>query len=86
MSAMILFLCVAPEHAKISRDLAGQNVTIHQGRWAACPAGARDGHTWAETTGLDCDDLFRRRVAETNAARTHGDQPAGATIPVNQVG
>lgn len=67
MTAMIAFVCVASDHCTVTRDRVDQNVTIHEGKWAVCPAGLRDGHVWEATSGLDYDPLFGRRVVEKRA-------------------
>ena len=37
---------------------------VHEGKWAVCPAGRTDDHRWQATTGLDYEELFRKRVDE----------------------
>jgi hypothetical protein len=64
MSTPIFFLCIATGHAVAHRDPSGKNLTVHEGKWAVCPAGSADGHRWQGTTGLDYEALFRKRVAE----------------------
>ena len=48
----------------VNRDRTSQNLTIHLGKWAVCPAGLQDGRIWVETVGVDYGDLFRRHIAE----------------------
>jgi hypothetical protein len=64
MSASIMFLCVEAGHMTPHRDPSSKNLTVHKGKWAACPAGREAGHRWQATTGLDYEELFRKRVDE----------------------
>ena len=59
-----MFLCVAAGHSKVRLERASTSLTIYKRKWAVCPAGLSDGHTWQETTGLNYDDLFEKHVAE----------------------
>ena len=67
MSRMITFLCVAAGHSKAKPDRSSQILTIHAGKWAVCPAGRDDGHSWKETPGLNYDELFMNHALEVNA-------------------
>ena len=64
MSTPIFFLCVAAGHTTPRRDPASNNLMVHKGKWAVCPAGREDGHRWQATTGLDYEEVFRKRVDE----------------------
>ena len=63
-SETITYLCVAPDHAKVKLERGTQNLTIHAGSWAVCPAGQVDGHEWKGTAPVQYEDLFSRRAAE----------------------
>ena len=48
-SNLIRFICRAKVHVDASRNATvavGSPVTIHDGAWAYCPAGARSEHEW----------------------------------------
>ena len=48
-SNLVRFVCRAKGHLDATRDAmadAGSPVTIHDGAWAYCPAGARTEHEW----------------------------------------
>ena len=64
MSTPIFFLCVATGHTTPHRDPSSNNLTVHKGKWAVCPAGRVDRHRWQATTGLDYEAVFRKRVDE----------------------
>jgi len=68
MSTPIFFLCVAAGHTAVHRDPAKRNLTVHDGKWAVCPAGRDTGHRWQATPGLDYGDLFRIHVTEAKRA------------------
>lgn len=66
--SLIRQVCVAPAHAAGTSDAA---LTIRDGGWAFCPAGAdASGHEWQPTTG--------RPPA---AARRHATLPPGPGAP-----
>jgi len=47
---LIRFVCSAPLHIRARGDSV---ITIHEGAWAFCSAGASaEGHTWEITAGL----------------------------------
>jgi len=64
MSTPVFFLCVAAGHTTPHREPASNNLTVHEGKWAVCPAGREAGHRWQATTGLDYEEVFRKRVDE----------------------
>lgn len=66
MSRLIAFLCVATGHSKAKPDRSSQILTIHAGKWAVCPAGREDGHTWEETRGLNYDELIMSHALTRN--------------------
>ena len=63
-----LLVCVDAEHRKVKWTPETQTLTVHEGKWAVCPAGGPDGHTWSAVNSLDYDDLFRKRVVEKRTA------------------
>ncbi len=64
MAALVMYLCIAPDHATEKLERGKQNLTIHQKHWAVCPAGLADGHVWKETQGIRYDDLFAKWAVE----------------------
>jgi hypothetical protein len=64
MGDLVMFVCIAPSHVTVKLERSKQNLTIHDGKWAVCPAGLADGHLWKETPGLRYDDLFVKWAAE----------------------
>ena len=65
---LVKFMCGATAHATGRSDAA---LTIHDGAWAFCPAGAEaNGHQWAPSDGLPIADAMRftpRQQASTTA-------------------
>jgi hypothetical protein len=54
---LVKFVCTAKAHATGHSDAA---LTIHDGVWAFCPAGATaTGHEWAPSEGLPLADAMR---------------------------
>jgi hypothetical protein len=48
-SDLVRFICRAKVHVDASRNAtvaAGSPVTVHEGAWAYCAAGARTDHVW----------------------------------------
>jgi hypothetical protein len=48
-SDLVRFICRAKVHVGASRNAtiaAGSPVTVHEGAWAYCAAGARTDHVW----------------------------------------
>ena len=54
---LVKFMCTATAHASGRSDAA---LTIHEGVWAFCPAGAdATGHQWMPSDGLPIADAMR---------------------------
>jgi hypothetical protein len=58
MGALIHFRCIAAEHQRLTASdqrTPISPVTYHDGRWAYCPVGFHEGHTWTpiEPSALD---------------------------------
>jgi len=54
---LVKFVCTAKAHATGHSDAA---LTIHDGLWAFCPAGANQtGHEWVPSDGLPIADAMR---------------------------
>ena len=54
---LVKFVCTATAHATAHSDAA---LTIHEGVWAFCPAGAvANGHEWTPSDGLPLADALR---------------------------
>ena len=64
MRDLVMFLCVAPTHVSAKLDRSQQNLTVHEGTWAVCPAGLAEGHEWQSTPGIRYDDLFAKWIAK----------------------
>jgi hypothetical protein len=74
---LVKFVCVAKSHAGGRSDAA---LTIHQGLWAFCPAGAaHPGHDWQPSDGLPLADAMRFTPREAPEPVRSG--PAGTTKP-----
>jgi len=67
---LVKFMCTAPAHTAGRSDSA---LTIHDGMWAFCPAGAdATDHQWAPSDGLPIAEAMRftpRQQAPLAAAR-----------------
>jgi hypothetical protein len=49
--AMFDYRCGEPSHQqRVDAKTVSQPITVHDGRWAYCPAGAVDGHSWHSIT------------------------------------
>lgn len=42
----VAYLCVAETHQNRPQDVSVSPVTIHDDKWAYCPAGANTAHVW----------------------------------------
>jgi len=75
---LIKFVCVAKAHAAGRSDSA---LTIHEGAWALCPAGAdKPAHEWKPSDGIPLTDAMRftpRQQAPTPTPTA----PAAAKTP-----
>jgi len=59
-SNLVRFVCRAKGHLDATPDAmvdAGSPVTIHDGAWAYCPAGARTEHEWEEIEPVSLTEL-----------------------------
>ena len=59
-SNLVRFVCRAKVHVDASRNATvavGSPVTIYQGAWAYCPAGARTDHDWEAIEPVTLSDL-----------------------------
>ena len=59
-SDLVRFICRAKVHVDASRNAnvaVGSPVTIHEGAWANCPAGARSEHVWEAIEPVTLADL-----------------------------
>ena len=71
-SNLVRFICRAKVHVDASRNATvavGSPVTVHEGAWAYCAAGARAEHAWEAIAPVTLSDLklievgHRREVA-----------------------
>jgi hypothetical protein len=77
-SDLVRYVCRARVHVDASRNgavAAGSPVTVHEGVWAYCPAGARAEHAWeaiepVTLTGLKLIKLPRPREAAPEESRS----------------
>jgi hypothetical protein len=70
-SNLVRFVCRAKVHVDASRNATvavGSPVTIHQGAWAYCPAGARTDHEWESIEPVTLSDLRLIGVRAREAA------------------
>lgn len=57
---LVRHVCRAKAHLEVSRngrEAEGSPVTIHDGGWAYCPAGARSEHQWEAIEPVSVADL-----------------------------
>lgn len=65
-SNLVRFICRAKVHVEASRNATvavGSPVTIHEGAWAYCPAGARTDHVWEGIEPVPLADLKLIEIA-----------------------
>lgn len=65
-SNLVRFICRAKLHVDASRNATvavGSPVTIHEGAWAYCPAGARSEHAWESIEPVTLSDLKLIEIA-----------------------
>jgi hypothetical protein len=65
-SNLVRFVCHAKSHVEASRNATiggGSPVTIHQGAWSYCPAGAHTEHEWEAVEPVTLSDLKLIAVA-----------------------
>lgn len=75
---LIRFVCTAPLHISGRGDSV---VTIHEGAWAFCRAGASaDGHTWEATTGLPITAAIRFAQIQVGDPPTRAKAAAGPAL------
>ena len=59
-SNLVGYVCRAKAHIDASRNAgpsAGSPVTVYEGEWAYCPAGARTEHQWEAIEPVTLSDL-----------------------------
>jgi hypothetical protein len=56
MSAPVHFFCRNPKH-RGHPDIISNAITVNEGEWAFCPAGAVDEHVWERTQSANLDAL-----------------------------
>jgi hypothetical protein len=73
MAALIHFRCTAPEHQRpTATDLRSPTspVTYYDGRWAYCPLGFHDGHSWTAITPSTLDEVKHGLKSEARASES----------------
>jgi hypothetical protein len=56
MNDRVDYFCARSEHQGAEPNDA---LTMHKDRWAYCPAGAGEPHSWQSTGGMSVDDVKR---------------------------
>jgi hypothetical protein len=72
-TSLVRFICRAKVHVDASRNATvavGSPVTIHDGAWAYCPAGARSEHVWEAIEPVTLADLKLIEVARARETAT----------------
>jgi hypothetical protein len=64
------FVCTRVEHRSSEPN---DGLTMHEDRWAYCPAGSDHRHDWQSTGGLSLDDA--KRFAQRPQIRLAGPTP-----------
>jgi hypothetical protein len=82
---LVKFVCTAKAHATGHSDAA---LTIHDGVWAFCPAGAnQNGHEWVPSDGLPIADAMRFTPRTQAPATTpNGMIPGPSPVPATAKG
>jgi hypothetical protein len=62
--SLIAYLCVALEHQTPPKERPGSPLTMHEERWAYCPAGAASEHLWRKIKPMNLAALRRWRHDE----------------------
>lgn len=56
MAALIRFVCRTPGH-RVGNGKLSSPITMHQGEWSFCPAGADADHAWEQIPGITREAL-----------------------------
>lgn len=70
-SSLVRYVCRARAHVEAGRNAAvaaGSPVTVHEGVWAYCAAGARAGHEWEPIEPVTLADLRLVQIARAREA------------------
>lgn len=72
MSASIQFRCTAAEHQRPVADPRAPTspVTYHDGKWAYCPLGFHEGHTWMAIAPSSLDEVKQALRSEIAVSET----------------
>jgi hypothetical protein len=72
MGALIHYRCTAPEHQQPTADPRSPTspVTYHDGKWAYCPLGFHDGHSWAAIEPASIDEVKQGLRSEVRASES----------------
>ena len=73
MSALIHYRCTAAEHQRPSTADLGtptSPITYHDGKWAYCPLGFHDGHTWTGIAPSSLDQVKQALRSEVRLLET----------------
>jgi hypothetical protein len=79
-SNLVTYVCRAKGHVEASRNagvLAGSPVTVYEGEWAYCPAGARAEHQWEPIDPVPLADL---KLVEVGHRREGGARTTEARV------
>ena len=77
---LVKFVCTAPAHADGRSEAA---LTIHDARWAFCPAGSdASDHQWEPSEGLPISDALRFTPRQPGATPPRdGPSPSAPAAP-----
>lgn len=73
MAALIYYRCLAAQHQHpTASDLRAPTspVTYHDGKWAYCPLGFQEGHSWAAIEPVSIDEVKHALRSELPASES----------------
>ena len=71
MAALIHYRCTAPAHQHPADPGAPNSpVTYHDGKWAYCPLGNHEGHSWAAIEPGSLDEIKQGLRSEARASES----------------
>jgi len=71
MAALIQYRCMAPAHQRPADPGAPTSpVTYHDGKWAYCPLGNHEGHSWAAIEPASLDEIKQGLRSEARASES----------------
>lgn len=73
MNDRVDYFCARPEHQGAEPN---DGLTMHDDRWAYCPAAAAAPHSWQSTGGMSLDDVKQFVLGHPSRALRTQDQPS----------